>query len=496
MIAGVTASTREAADAGLAILRRGGNAVDAALAATLASCVADPCNTGLGGYGGYLVVRKRGERARCVQFPLWAPSTMSASHLARAYPEEGPAASAIPNVVGGLGRAHASFGSMTWADIVEPALALAREGVAANHTTRHAFSLNGDRPFLVECFAFDTSGGNLVFRQPALCATLELLAHNGPSWFYAGPLADTACATWQRAGIDVPVADWRGEGEAVKVVDAASFAIDGMLFESAPLGLSGSACLFGTLAAARSISRERALDDVHAIAEWATRMAAVWQYRFATPNGNEIDNVSLAVWIESALAHRAVPQRLAPDIAHTTHVNVVDASGTLVAVTSTHGPAWFGARWAIPGTGVIMNGGMHNFSGKKFVERDGRIFGVSNMAPTIASTSSGDVAIGCPGARRIPSIIGVALARYALGDKDLQQAVAAGRFHAESADLVTFEAARHPQGLRCALKSRFASVGEENDDVYYGPLTAIRSAGNEIETVVDDRAKVGYAASL
>src|SRR3954447_23242035 len=105
MSGAVTASSQAAADAGAAVLTAGGNAVDAIVAAALASCVADPCNTGIGGYGGYMVVAPKTASTVCVQFPVCPPSSVSDNALQREYPDEGPLCSTVPNVVGGLGRA-------------------------------------------------------------------------------------------------------------------------------------------------------------------------------------------------------------------------------------------------------------------------------------------------------------------------------------------------------------------------------------------------------
>ena len=131
MTQAATASTRDAVEAAHEILAIGGNAVDAAVAAALASCVADPCNTGIGGYGGYMVVAPQGGPAQCVRFGLWAPSSMSPEMLCeRSFPETGPGTSAVPNVVAGLGRALATFGSRDWATLVAPARQTARRARA------------------------------------------------------------------------------------------------------------------------------------------------------------------------------------------------------------------------------------------------------------------------------------------------------------------------------------------------------------------------------
>jgi gamma-glutamyltranspeptidase len=90
-----------------------------------------------------------------------------------------------------------------------------------------------------------------------------------------------------------------------------------------------------------------------------------------------------------------------------------------------------------------MNGGMHNFTRPTVVERNGRLFGVSNMAPTIAvDEHAARIAIGCPGARRIPTNIALALARHTFGGCELQEAVSRGRLHAEGKGRASYEGTR------------------------------------------------------
>jgi len=498
--AAVTASSQAAVDVGLGVLRRGGNAVDAAVAAALASCVADPCNTGIGGYGGYMVIAGRGRPDACVCFGFWAPSTFTAETLRqRTFPDTGAAASAVPNVIAGLARARDEFGSLDWATLVAPAIDLAEQGVDANETTRAAFEQCRGAPFLAECFELDAAdGGNRVrrFRQPRLAATLRRLAERGPQWFYDGPLGGIAREAWRRAGLDVPLDDWRHGPQAVAVVPAARFAFSGYTVMAAPLGFTGSACLFAFLEAARRISAGRSLDDPEAMAALAAAMAAVWQYRLAGPGGNDFAGIAIEDWVERALSHRPAGGRPWPSAGHTAHLNVLDRDGTLVALTFTQGPSWFGGRWALGDSGVVMNAGMGNFGRTPPLARDGRLYGVSNMTPAIMeSPAGGYTAIGSPGARRIPANVALVLARRACARYDLAAAVAAGRVHAEAPDRVSFEKTRLPKGIDAALKARFAEVAEEDWRLYFGPLTAIAvGPTGDVAIGLDDRVMPGFGA--
>jgi gamma-glutamyltranspeptidase / glutathione hydrolase len=494
----VTASSQAAADAGLSILRHGGNAIDAAVATALATCVADPCNTGLGGYGGYLVALSPDGQARCVRFGLWAPSAAEPHTLARPYPDVGPACSAVPNVVGGLSHALREWGTLSWAVVSEPAITLARNGVIANATTLRAFDQSRDRSFMQSCFVFDdttdASGDRqLVFRQPRLAVTLAHMAEHGPDWFYRGPLGKAACKAWRDAGVDVPLSDWMEQARTVAAVSPASIEIDDMTLYSAPLAITGSACLFGIVVAAKRLAP---LTDPAALVELGLSMAALWSYRFGSAGGNDFSNTSVDQWIEHALAHAPAESPRPAATGHTAHLNVLDTSGALVSATMTHGPRWFGGEWEIPGSGVLMNAGMHNFTRSPAVKIDGRYHAVSNMSPTIVKGIRGaELALGCPGARRIPTNIALVIARHAFSAFSLREAAAAGRFHAESQALATLELARLDDTVKRAFALRFAHVAEEGWAQYYGPLSVIRLDQNgTVELVLDDRDLTGFAA--
>jgi len=494
-IGAVTGSSAEAVAAGGQVLRAGGNAVDAAVAAALASCVADPCNTGIGGYGGHMIVAPAGQAPVCIDFNLWAPLAATKSYR-RALPR-GPAASVIPNVVAGLSAALAAFGTMPWAEVMQPAVALADDGFMANTTLARALAEVAGAPFVDQCFSIerDASGNSgLRIRQPALAATLRQLAANGPQWFYEGPIATLASRCLRDAGHEITPAHWAEALKAVTVAPAPVLRLRDSAFFSSPPGTSGSICMFATVAAGAEIGAD--LELPAGIRRCAERMAAAWSYRFNSPGANTIADDEIADWVARAAACKPAATTGAAD-GHTCHLNAADSDGMLVAATLTHGKLWFGARWVLPDTGVIMNYGGPMVCDPEPKIAGERAYGVTNMSPTIARRDGGAaVAIGAPGARRIASIIGIALARHIFGRIPLQEAIVRGRFHAEARDRATLEKDRFPPEVASALQAAFRTVETEGPADYYGPCTAIRRDGDGgLALGMDDRWQ-GFGAIL
>lgn len=490
--AAVTGSCAAAVDAGTDILKAGGNAVDAAVATALAACVADPCNTGIGGYGGHMVILTPEGEGWCVDFDTFAPAGVPDDRLTDPGPRSGPAVSTMPCVVAGLDAALARFGRLGWARVSAPAIEAAEAGVAANPTTGAAFAQVRGCDFLDEAFRLAEADGRLVFRQPALAATLRRMAAEGPRWFYDGPFADDAAACWRSAGLALDPAEWRAIPEAVRILPAPRLRIADADVWSGPLGASGSLCLFGILAAAAGIGG--GLRSPEGLARLAGAMAAVWSHRFGTAGGNVADPAGLPGWVDRALSGTPGTGPRPGDIGHTCHLNTLDHDGMMVAMTLTHGPFWFGGRWTLPGTGVVMNAGMPLFRWADPVRHDGRRFGVTNLAPTLVRCPDGTrLAAGTPGARRIPGIVATTLARALWGGFTLADAVSAGRLHAESGDAATLERTRHAPAVEAALAGRFTTVGSEEWTQYYGPLTAIRRhPDGHAELGLDDREGPGF----
>ena len=489
----VTASSAAASSAGTHILRAGGNAVDAAVATALASCVADPCNTGLGGFGRTHRGRAGADgrrRADLHRFQCLGAGRRGRdlSSRERAGPSRKRHSECGRRTVARIGRIrqHAVGGRGG------TRIALAEEGFACGPTLLRALEDVRGAPFVAQCFRFETASTEACsvvrLRQPALARTLKLLAAEGPRWFYEGPVAASGCSALRVAGHNIEAGDWANAIEAVTVAPAPALRVGTTELFSAPLGTSGSLCMFAIAAAGFALARADELDTPAGAVRLARQIASAWSYRFGDARGNIFRTDELEPWIERAAAFQ--PAAAIPAAGgHTCHLNAADGTGMMAAATLTHGKLWFGARWAMPGSGVIMNYGSPAFSDAPAQIVDGRARGVTNTNPTIGRLDDGAmVAIGTPGARRIASIVALVLARHVGGGMALPAAIARGRFHAEDASRATLEPDRLPQEFAAALQGAFASVEAEGPLDYYGPCTAIRRDSDGAMTLgLDDR---------
>jgi gamma-glutamyltranspeptidase / glutathione hydrolase len=510
MNAAVTASSPEAAAAGLEILRRGGNAIDAAVATALASCVADPANVGLGGYGGELIVHDGATRCWSVSFSMIAPKSVDASaanpeadnpvadnqdRKSVTYPDEGPCASGAPLVVAGLSRTLESFGTMSWAQVSDRAIALAQDGVSTTGAMGRALAALPDTSFLDG--VFDLAAPDRL-RQPALARTLGDMAAYGPDWFYEGPIGAAASTAFADAGVSLTPSEWIDSLDRVDMAHATHYDLDHWRIYSAPLRTSGAPCLHATLRAMQIVADEQDFESSAGLAGLAQKMSSLWQYRFSAPERNALTQETLADWVESAVSYDTGVTRLPTATGHTAHINVVDVTGMTVAMTLSQGPQWFGARWVIPDTGVLMNNGMHLFRWERPVVRRGLHYALTNLAPVVAAESGGArVAAGAPGARRIPSNVALALGRHILHGVELDQAIAAGRVHAEDALTGAYESGRLDAGMERELLRVFPQTDGDDDAFCTGPLTALsRNRDGAVVLGLDDRAAPGFGELL
>ena len=209
----VVSAERHAAQAGLAILRAGGNAIDAAVATSFALGVTEPYHSGLGG-GGFLLIRLANGEVIALDARETAPAGASrdmfvANGVAKDASKTGPLAVATPGLLAGLALALERYGTKSLAEVMAPAIALAADGFPIS--LRHARVLEAWKAMgLAERFPETaaiqlppagvaiTPGWKLL--QPELAATLRRIARAGPAEFYKGTLAAAIAAEVQRRG--------------------------------------------------------------------------------------------------------------------------------------------------------------------------------------------------------------------------------------------------------------------------------------------------------
>lgn len=199
-----------ATQAGLDVLRAGGNAIDATIAMGFAIGVVEPHMSGIGGDSFYNVFLARGARNFVVNATGGAPDEASATAFAQGMPNWGPRSISTPGTVAGLAALHAAHGQRPWADLLKPAIVFAREGFGVTHAYRHFTRQERERLcsdtrsreiFLPTADASPAAIGTTI-RQPELATTLEEIAADKGESFYRGNLADRiVTAVRERGGL-------------------------------------------------------------------------------------------------------------------------------------------------------------------------------------------------------------------------------------------------------------------------------------------------------
>jgi gamma-glutamyltranspeptidase/glutathione hydrolase len=485
----VAAEHRLASAAGIAILRQGGNAVDAAVATALAVCVVNPTSCGIGG-GGFMVIfeRRRG-RVFALDYREAAPAAATRDLFVRdgaavpALSVRGGLAVAVPGEIAGLDAALRRFGTLPFAVVAAPAIAYARDGfpigahlaesIAAEHERLRA------RPplaaLLLRPDGAPRQAGDTL-RQPALAATLERIAREGPAAFYTGPVADAIVASAGESGgilSRLDLAAYRPVWRTPLRGRFRGYDVYGM-----PPPSSGGGVLIEALNLLHADDL-RALE--HNSATYLHLLAEAMQLGFADRATFYGDPDHVRVPLADLLAlPRATSRRrrlsaattFSPafygaaagrDDAGTSHLSVIDAAGNAVACTTSINTA-FGSMVLAGDTGIILNNTMDDFSARPGVPHAYGLVGshanaiaprkrpLSSMTPTIVLRDGEVVAVagGSGGPLIISATLQVLL--NALGfDQDAATAVAAPRIHHQWLPPVLLVQPGIPPAVRHAL---------------------------------------------
>ena len=445
------------AEAGARVLRDGGNAVDAALAAVLTSWVTEPLLTGPGA-GGYLLVAGAGREPVLLDFFVAAPGGTGSRELT---PVEvffgdvvqafnvGAASCGVWGNPAGVAAAAERFGTVALADLAAPAAALARAGVPVNAQQAYLFEILS--PIVEaspEAIAHFFPAGRYprvgdLHRDPDLGDAIERLGAEGAEPFYTGEIGAAV-----RAGVEA-------RGGALTAEDLAGY--EAIAREPVRARFHGCDVLTNPPPSAGGILIAYALAMLERGVDLVTAMERVQEER--TPEF--LDHLA-----EPAFADRFFASRLGS----TTHISVLDGDGLACSVTCTNGE---GSGVLVPGTGVHVNNmmGEHDLSPLGFFTHPPGRRLPSMMAPTVVLHDDGEpeLVLGSAGSNRIRSaIVQVVRNAVALG-MDPREAVDAPRLHFEDG-VVDLE----PGAERDAeLAGRSLSHFRERN-LFFGGVQAVR----------------------
>ena len=462
----VAAGHPETAEAGAVALRAGGNAVDAAIAAMLASFAAEPLLTGLGA-GGYMLVGTPEGEDVLLDFFVEAPGrgtppgglaelrplTVSFTDAEQVF-HVGPASCGVYGNPAGVCAAHARFGTLPLPQLAEPAVRLAREGVRINEAQGYVFELlvpiNMSTSAAAERFGNFSTGD--VVALPELADSIERLAEEGPAPFYTGDVAERVCEHIAQLGGRVTAADLAAY-EAVPREPVEVGYRGHRVHTNAPPN-AGGPLIARTLRQLDDEPGPPALERIVAAMEDAQRAR--------TPEFME------------GLAR---PGFIGSFLGNTTHISVLDGDGMACAVTCTNGE---GSGVVVPGTGIHLNNimGEEDLSPMGFhTHPPGRRM-PSMMAPTLVRDSDGriELVLGSAGSNRIRSAILQVILGVIDHGLDVQEAVEAPRVHWEDG-IVYAEPGIDAEGLRDREVTWFRDV-----NMFFGGCQAVtgdlRGAGD------------------
>ncbi|MFC4309853.1 gamma-glutamyltransferase [Steroidobacter flavus] len=472
--AGIASAHQLATEAGMEILRQGGNAFDAAVAVSAALAVVEPSSSGLGGGAFWLLHRASDGFETMVDAREVAPR--AATHdmfldekgdVVKGRSTSTALAAGIPGEPAGFEHVSKTYGKLPFKTVLQPAIRLARGGFPLNDrlrggiiAKRETFNAGAAAKIFLDKGQVPEVG--FIIKQPELAKTLTTLAERGAQGFYQGPVAKQLVDGVRKMGgiwSLQDLAEYR-----VKERKPVIGEYQGARIITAPPPSSGGVGLINALNILSGYDL-KAVDDatrVHLIVEAARRV-----HRDRAEYLGDPDFVSVPV--ERLLSadyaagqrvsirmDRATPSDALPSIAsapvgsQTTHFSIIDADGNRVAGTMSIN-FFFGSGLMVPGVGILLNNEMDDFVAKAGVPNGFRLVGaesnaiapgkrpLSSMTPTFVERPEGVMVLGTPGGSYIMGMVLLATLDWMHGLSP-DELVKKGRFHHQyMPDVLSFE---------------------------------------------------------
>jgi len=435
----VSSNEAKASAAGVEIMKRGGNAVDAAVAVGFALAVTYPEAGNLGG-GGYMVILMADGRTAALDYREVAPRAATRNMFVDSAGKltdkslVGHLASGVPGSVAGLVAAQKKFGVLALADVMAPAIRLADEGFVVDSALAHSFTRDAELIGEFAGAAVFLPGGTplragATLRQPDLARTLRAIAAEGANGFYRGPVADSLAAEMRRGGGIITADDLRRYKPVWR--DAIESSYRGYTLFTMPPSSSGGVTVTETMNILETVPKLPPFGSaayVHLLASayqraFVDRNEALADPAFARVPTEKLTSKEYARAVAATIGdNRATPTavietklRTLREGNETTHYSVVDAAGNAVATTTTLNGLFGSGVW-VRGAGFFLNNEMDDFAAQPGTPNQfGLVQGEANavqpgkrplsaMSPTIVLDPAGGLLL-VVGARGGPRII-------------------------------------------------------------------------------------------
>jgi gamma-glutamyltranspeptidase/glutathione hydrolase len=485
-----------ATNAGKEILAKGGNAFDAAVAVAAALSVVEPCCSGLGGGGFFLLRRAKDGLETMIDLREMAPGASSRDmyldkdgNPVASLSRDSALAAGIPGEPAGLVYMAKKFGKLPLTVSMAPAIKLARDGFPVYERLKGqiAFKKNSFLKTPDAASVWLVNGevpevGHLI-KQPDLANSLELLATKGADGYYKGAFAKKLVAGVRKLGGNWTEADLANYKVVERVPVVGHYRGARIVSGSPPA--SGGIALIDALNILAGFDLDK-LDKVtrtHLIVEAMRRVHRDRAVYLGDPDFVDVPVKRLtneyyaAGQRASIRMDRATPSASLPGVdaapagTQTTHFSVIDSHGNMVAATITLN-FYFGSGLMVPGTGITLNNQMDDFSAKAGVPNGFQLIGadansiapgkrpLSSSTPTFVEGPKGLMIIGSPGGSRIPGMVILGTLNFMDG-KSAQEIVAAPRFHHQfSPDVIEFESDALTADERSQLEARGHTLKE------------------------------------
>ena len=463
MVVSVSAA---ASDVGAEVMREGGNAVDAAIAAAFVLAVTEPRAGNIGG-GGFMVYRSASGEAVAYDFRETAPAKASPTMFLRdgrydadlhhrSYLSIG-----VPGTVAGLHLAWTEHGTLPWRRLVEPAVELARDGFPVSVALARSLSgvLDSMQRYPASVAQFSKNGEPYlpgeILRQPDLARTLSRIAEQGPAGFYEGETARLIAEDMQNRGGLIGQDDLRAYRAKARPPIRATYR--GYEILSMPPPSSGGTALAEMLNVLEGFDLEAlgfgSAQSIHVIAETMRRAFADRAQHLGDSDFNpdmpieRLTSKAYATGLREtiSLEHASVstPTTFAWPLesAETTHLSAVDEQRNAVALTYTL-ESGYGSKSVVPGAGFLLNNEMGDFNAGPDLTDENGLIGttpnlaapgkrmLSSMTPTIVTKNDSLAMVtGTPGSRSIINTVLLTILNVVDFGMNAQEAVDAGRFH-------------------------------------------------------------------